>query len=195
MIHGECHKTAEHRAWRHIINRCYLLTDKDYPDYGGRGITVCKAWRRSYLEFLRHVGRRPSPKHSIERMNNALGYMPGNVRWATAKEQARNRRSSRLLNHEGQTHSLAEWAELKGVAYSRFHKRLKRGWSMEEALIKEDCNHGESRPNSKLTEEMVARLRMPLKRGELTLLAHEFGVAVSTAHNARTGQHWKHTTD
>lgn len=88
--------TPEHRVWRGMQERCYNARRQDWPDYGGRGITVCDRWRDSFETFLADMGPRPSPKHSVDRIDNAKGYEPGNCRWATATEQARNRRNVKL---------------------------------------------------------------------------------------------------
>ena len=84
--------TKEHRAWWHMRSRCLNPKHTDFAYYAGRGITVCERWRNSYALFLADVGRAPSPKHSLDRIDNNGNYEPGNVRWATWSEQMRNRR-------------------------------------------------------------------------------------------------------
>ena len=85
--------TPEYAAWQGMRARCHRKTHADYQEYGGRGIVVCERWLGSFSAFLADVGLRPSPRHSLDRRNNDGNYEPGNVRWATAKEQANNRRS------------------------------------------------------------------------------------------------------
>lgn len=93
--HGGTH-TVEYRTWQSMKDRCDNPSCKDYHRYGARGIKVYSRWRRSFPAFLAHIGQRPAGAYSIERIDNARGYRPGNVRWATAADQARNRRSTRL---------------------------------------------------------------------------------------------------
>jgi len=114
--------------------RCYSPTEHNFGDYGGRGIGVCARWMSSFAEFLADMGPRPSPLHTIERINNDADYGPGNCRWATRKEQARNRRSSRLLNVEGRVATLAEWAEISVFKLTTLHARLKTGMTPEQAV-------------------------------------------------------------
>lgn len=90
--HGDAkdqkHITTEYWAWRNMKNRCYYKKSRSYPDYGGRGITVCEEWRGSYAAFLRDVGRKPTPEHTLNRLSNDRGYEPGNVEWATPLQQS-----------------------------------------------------------------------------------------------------------
>lgn len=84
--------SPEYISWRGILQRCADPNCKAWKYYGGRGIKVSRLWRHDFAAFLAHVGKRPSRKHSIDRINNDRGYFPGNVRWATAVQQANNRR-------------------------------------------------------------------------------------------------------
>lgn len=84
-------RSAEYRIWQGILNRCLNKNVKFYRRYGGRGITVCDAWRHDFQKFYRDMGPRPSPRHSIDRINNDGNYEPANCRWATPAQQAANK--------------------------------------------------------------------------------------------------------
>jgi len=85
-------KTVEYRLWQSIKTRCYNENTREYVNYGGRGIRMSAAWRKSFVQFLEDVGKRPSPVHTLDRIDNDGDYEAGNVRWATRKEQMANRR-------------------------------------------------------------------------------------------------------
>lgn len=93
--HGENHNlfgTPEYVAWCNMKTRCYYKNSSQYKDYGGRGIIVCDRWVNSFINFLIDMGKKPSLKHSLDRIDNSRGYFPDNCRWATASEQNFNRR-------------------------------------------------------------------------------------------------------
>lgn len=93
VTHGRT-RTTEYRIWSMMRNRCQNPRNRAYAYYGGRGIDVCPEWE-DFSVFYRDMGPRPGPGYSIDRVNNDLGYSPSNCRWATAREQANNRRPAR----------------------------------------------------------------------------------------------------
>jgi hypothetical protein len=132
-VHGMS-RTPIYQRWAAMIKR---TTDTNYPgfaDYGGRGITVCERWRTSFQNFYDDMGATFRRDLSLDRIDNDGNYEPANCRWATNSEQARNRRSSRLLTVHGVTRPLIEWAEMTGINADAIRLRLKHGWSMERAV-------------------------------------------------------------
>lgn len=124
-------KTPEYESWHAMKQRCHNPNDLHYEDYGARGIYVYQEWRSSFQAFYDFIGPRPGAGYSIERIDNDRGCEPGNVKWATAKEQANNRRSSRMIAHKGAVHSLTEWAALLDLPLSTVFNRLKRGANVD----------------------------------------------------------------
>lgn len=135
ITHGKT-KSPEYRCWSHIKKRCLNQNDAGWQNYGGRGITICKEWENDFQSFYAYIGPRPHSKASVDRIDNERGYEPGNVRWATRTEQARNTRLNRLITLNGKTQCLSDWAEQLGVNYQTLHSRFARGWSAEKALTK-----------------------------------------------------------
>lgn len=146
LTHGESRgrKTAEFRAWTAMKTRCYNSNDKRYDCYGGRGIKVCDEWLGSYEAFLAHVGRRPSNAHSLDRFPDTNGnYEPGNVRWATQKEQQRNRTNNFSVPIGGVERCASEWAEISGLSPNTITRRFRAGHrEMEILQPKRKNQHG-----------------------------------------------------
>lgn len=126
--------SPEFRVWSSMRERCGNPKNAAFSRYGGRGITVCERWLHSFESFLTDMDRRPSAKHSLDRIDNDRGYEPGNCRWATATEQRHNRRDSRTFTYNGETLCLAEWARRTGIKLSTLWLRLSRGLPFEEAI-------------------------------------------------------------
>jgi hypothetical protein len=136
--HGESNrgKTPEYSAWVEMKKRCNNSGHISYKNYGGRGISVCSRWLNSFSNFLSDMGRRPSSGHSLERIDFSGNYNPQNCRWATRVEQARNTRSNIFVKCDGKTKTVAEWAVEKRIKYGTLAKRIRSGWSHEDALNK-----------------------------------------------------------
>jgi hypothetical protein len=114
--------------------RCFNPKEKDFPHYGGRGITVCERWRNSFEAFLADMSESPGKGYSIERIDTNGNYEPTNCRWATQREQINNRRMTKRLTFQGETMAVADWARRIGCPRHLLHGRIKLGWSVEEIL-------------------------------------------------------------
>lgn len=130
--HGMC-KTSVYRRWAAMVERCQAPSSTSFQNYGGRGIKVCEQWLK-FENFIRDMGHPPTPAHTLERIDNNGNYEPSNCRWATRKDNNRNRRANRYLTLRGETRSMAEWCERLGLSYSAISTRVLRGWSDERAL-------------------------------------------------------------
>jgi len=126
--------TPEYRAWMSIKRRCYNTNSEDYPTYGRKGVVMCERWLQSFCNFLADIGPRPSKIHSLDRIDVNGNYEPGNCRWATAKQQARNTSRTRWIEFQGERLSLAEWAERFHVPAYVISQRLNRGWDIGRAI-------------------------------------------------------------
>jgi len=129
--HGMC-GTGEYNSWKAMVARCTNAKRPDYGHYGGRGIKVCDRWRNSFENFYTDMGDRP-PGMSIDRIDNNADYAPDNCRWATWREQNRNKRDNRLI--EGK--SMAEWCEDNDLNYDTVCQRLWR--LLKNGMLDEDA--------------------------------------------------------
>jgi hypothetical protein len=152
LKHGHCsgarenRRSVEYTTWVGMKARCEYSKGDCFASYGGRGIYVCERWRGSFGAFLHDMGSRPSTTHSLDRINNDGSYTCGkcddcvakgataNCRWATRSEQSRNTSRSRMIEHNGESMCVADWAKRYGQPTNRLWQRLVLGWPMERAL-------------------------------------------------------------
>jgi hypothetical protein len=133
--HGH-YKSPTYGVWLAMKQRCNDPKQKGYKNYGGRGVTVCAQWnaRDGFAAFFEHVGERPSPKHTLDRIDNERGYEPGNVRWVTRAAQSRNTRRNVLITFNGETKVLMDWARHFGIKITTLQGRLRLGWDFFRAV-------------------------------------------------------------
>jgi len=134
--------TPEYKSYGSMKDRC---SDSTNVNYGGRGISICKRWMK-FENFFKDMGFKPSPKLTLERIDNSGNYScgkceeciangwPANVIWAPMKDQARNKRSNHLLTFENKTQCVTDWAQEKNIPKNTLYARLYSGWSTEAAL-------------------------------------------------------------
>lgn len=131
LKHGKSYSST-YRIWASMIARCTNPSSHAFASYGGRGITVCERWR-SFPSFYKDMGDRPDGK-SLERRENNGEYSPENCFWADRKTQNRNKRNNHLITLDGETCTIAEWAERCGLKYGTVHQRIRKGWAPEAAI-------------------------------------------------------------
>jgi hypothetical protein len=120
-------------SWLSMLARCLDPKHRSFKDYGARGIRVCERWLLSFTSFLQDMGPRPTGL-TIERIDGNGHYEPGNCRWATPKEQGRNRRNNVLLTARGRTQTISAWAEELGVSANALELRFRAGWPQEKIV-------------------------------------------------------------
>lgn len=125
----------EYIVWKAMKARCSNPKRMGYAEYGGRGISVSDGWAASFETFISEMGPKPSPLHTIERVDNSKGYAKENCRWATRKEQVRNRRNTLKVEFKGQKVVLAALCEELRLSPKMVRNRLNLGWDLEKALF------------------------------------------------------------
>ena len=119
-------KSSEFSSWMSAKDRCFNPAEQSYKHYGGRGITMCDRWKNSFAAFFEDMGQKPTPNHTLDRIDNDGHYQPGNCRWATHRQQMANRRNSILITHKGETLCLAEWSRKLEIHYGTLLGRYMR---------------------------------------------------------------------
>lgn len=140
LKHGRS-STPEYRAWLSMRDRCSNQNHPQYANYGGRGITVCERWLSLEL-FLSDVGPRPTPKHSIDRIDNDGNYEPSNVRWSDRQTQSENRRSIQWITFGGRRMTHTQWGRALGGSATLVRARIAAGWSDEKAVTTPPIRQG-----------------------------------------------------
>lgn len=131
--HGRS-KTPEYETWMSLKRRCYNKNFERYQDYGGRGIVMSDDWKDSFESFLVDMGRRPSSEHSIDRLDVDGDYCFENCSWKTNKEQCNNKRNNRVLEYNGESLTVTQWAEKLGLSLRTILSRIRYNWSVERIL-------------------------------------------------------------
>lgn len=131
--HGHNYSSPTYRSWKVMKNRCTREADNAWENYGGRGIKVCDKWL-AFAGFLEDMGERPE-NTTLDRIDNNGNYEPGNCRWATVKEQSRNRRDNHIVEYNGMKMPLVDACSLSGLPYGTVICRINRyGWNENRAL-------------------------------------------------------------
>jgi hypothetical protein len=175
-----------------MIGRCHNQNGDKYRFYGGRGISVCPEWRADFTQFVAHIGLRPSPSHSVDRIDVDGNYQPGNVRWATQKQQAANRRSAlRFYDVDDNRISAADIAHRLAMNGTSFLNILRR--SMDGRFGKKYL--GEESSRAKLTSLQVLDIVRRVMAGEKRYaVAKSHGVSESNVDSIVTGKTWQTVT-
>jgi|LakMenEpi03Aug12_release.lakeMendotaPanAssembly.Ray.scaffolds.fasta_scaffold98414_7 hypothetical protein len=127
-------RNTGYTSWIAMKDRCCNPKTPHYSRYGGRGISVCERWMHCFENFIADMGPRPSPRHSIERIDNSGNYCPENCKWAAPVEQANNRRSNVCVTAFGVTRTVAEWSRLSGLKHATILNRLNSGIDADSAV-------------------------------------------------------------
>jgi hypothetical protein len=127
--------TKEYSLWISIKGRCFNPKMKFFHRYGGRGITMCDRWKNSYEDFLEDVGRAPSSKHSLDRINVDGNYEPSNCKWATQKEQMNNTCRNRFIEWNGKKQTVIQWCEELNLNENKIRSRIKRNWDVSKIFV------------------------------------------------------------
>lgn len=131
--HGMTYST-EWRSWIAMRQRCFNEKSQAFRYYGGRGISVCDAWRDDFATFVADIGRAPSAKHTVDRLDPNGHYEPLNCVWATPLEQGASRRNNVMLEAMGERFHVSEWARRTGIPEDCLRTRVRRGWAHERAV-------------------------------------------------------------
>jgi hypothetical protein len=131
--HGMAH-SPEYKAWENARSRCQNPRNKKFPIYGGRGITMSAEWSTSFEAFIRDMGKRPTLKHTLERLDSNSGYNSENCVWATRIQQNNNRSFNRHVAYQGRSLTIAQASRATGIPQATILGRLNAGKTDEEAL-------------------------------------------------------------
>lgn len=130
-------KTRLHRIWHSMYCRCYYKSTNQYENYGGKGIKVCEDWKHidGFVNFYNWaVNNGYDESLTLDRIDNSKDYSPENCRWLTPKEQSNHKTNNVYYDFKGERKTAKQWCEIYGINQTTFLDRLKRGWTLEQAL-------------------------------------------------------------
>ena len=174
LVHGMS-KTRLYKVWVSMIGRCHNPANTAFHNYGGRGIAVCDEWRENFTAFYEHIGPPPGEGYTLDRIDNDGDYEPGNVRWATRKEQSMNKRCNNILKFDGREQPLTAWAEEYGLSIGTLRSRLSNGWPIKKALT--------TPPLPSSYNPSTRFLKFDGREQSLIAWSREFEIAESTLRN------------
>jgi len=198
-------RTVEYRAWISLKNRCFNKNNKDYKNYGGRGIIVCDRWKNDPVQFIKDMGLKPSPEHSIDRIDNNGNYEPNNCRWATIEQQNSNRRFTGFVGEDNPRSKLTEgdvrqiWIML--IEGKKTQKGIGDIFGIQQTTVY-DIKIGKLwshlkpkniyfKKKRRLSPEEVKEIHYLLKGGILQKdIAQRFNVKPCTISNIKSGRNW-----
>lgn len=151
--------TAMYTTWQGMLDRCYNPNSEHYHRYGGRGISVCERWYNDAKAFAEDMGDKPTRFHSIDRIDQDGNYCPENCRWADKRQQARNRSTNIIVEHDGRDWVLIDLCEKLGVSYALVCSRKKRGLPQSDWFLPPEDRSEISRraSNNRWNKERAAR--------------------------------------
>lgn len=157
--------TSEYVIWAGMIQRCTNEKNEKFPIYGGRGITVCDRWLHSFVDFYADMGPKPGPDYSIDRIDVNGNYEPGNCRWATREEQARNRRNNVIISFGGRKIILKAFSDICGISISRARYLLSQGYTPDEIYLTIKYKH--TKRISRNTVNIIVDKNYPINYDEI----------------------------
>lgn len=145
--HGQSRQgktTTEFISWVGILDRCNNVNNHAYKNYGGRGITICEEWENSFETFFADMGMKPNKNYSLDRIDNSKGYSKDNCRWASRRQQNRNRRNNHSVEYQGINYtSIAEFSEKFNCIYYKIQSRIARSMDLSQAIKESQKQIGE----------------------------------------------------
>ena len=151
ITHGKT-KSREYKSWVAMKERCLNPKNKNYKNYGAKGVSICETWVRSFENFFEDMGERPVG-FSLDRIDYTGDYYKENCRWASSRDQQNNKSSNVVINHNGKLKTLSQLSDESVVSYNTFQNRVKRGWNIEDALNKPSRKHRSNQRKASLLEQ------------------------------------------
>lgn len=130
-------KTRLHRIWHSMYCRCYYSSTNQYKNYGGKGIKVCEEWKHieGFINFYNWaINNGYSEELTLDRIDNEKDYCPENCRWSTPKFQSNHKTNNVIYTFNGKSQTAKQWCDEYGIKHTTLYDRLKRGWTLEQAL-------------------------------------------------------------